>query len=70
MSFAVVKFLTEKTDTDEEVVSEIPLSWLTKNNTCCKWPPEKYSSLYISRSFPPEDNWNEYPIVVECICGM
>ncbi|CAG9820088.1 unnamed protein product [Phaedon cochleariae] len=68
MSFAVVKFISENSDTDEEIVSEIPISWLTKNNTFCKWPPEKYCSLYISRSFPPEENWIEYPVAVEYIC--
>lgn len=67
MSFAVVNFVDE---TEEEVVSEVPISWLTEDQKFCKWPPEKYSSIYISKSFPPEANWKEYPVKVEFICGM
>lgn len=69
MSFAVVKFLNEASESDTEVVSEIPVCWLTKNNEFCKWPP-KHSSVYISKSFPPLESWKEYPVVVESICGM
>lgn len=32
---------------DGELVSEVPVSWLDKNNSVFKWPDEKYAGLYI-----------------------
>jgi len=68
MSYAVVKFLDEADD-DEEIVSEVPLSWLVKDNKFCRWPSEKYAHIYIAKNFPPKDDWQEYPVEVEYICG-
>ncbi|CAH0549748.1 unnamed protein product [Brassicogethes aeneus] len=65
MNFAVVKFLNN--DGDEELFSEVPSNWLTKNNSHCYWPP-KHHTLYISKMFPPQEDWDEYEVEVECFC--
>lgn len=67
MSYAVVKFIKEMGE-DEHMVSEIPASWLTKDNTFCKWPP-KHVGIYINKNVPPQDDWEEHPVIVECFCG-
>lgn len=67
MSYAVVKFLTEDQH-DEEVVSEVPMSWISKDNKCCKWPPG-HASIYIAKNVPPNSDWEDHPIELEFICG-
>lgn len=68
MSFAVVKFLKDS-DNQAEIVSEVPLSWLSKNQTHCKWPSDKHVGIYINKNCPPQDDWEEYRVEVECFCG-
>ncbi|CAH0562897.1 unnamed protein product [Brassicogethes aeneus] len=65
INFAVVVL---NNDDDEEIFSEVPSIWLTKNNTNCLWPP-KHHTLYISKMFPSQEDWDKYEIEVECFCG-
>lgn len=65
--YMVVKFINESVS--DEVVSEAPTSWLTKDNQFCLWPPEKYVGIYIAKQFPPQEDWKEYPVEIECFCG-
>lgn len=68
MDYAVVKFINDE-DTADEVVSEIPTAWLIKENTFCKWPPEKFVAIYINKGVQPQDHWKEYAVEVECFCS-
>lgn len=55
-SYALVKFLDES-DRNNEIVQEIPQSWLIKENQFCKWPPKRFEKIYISKPFPLQEDW-------------
>lgn len=65
MSYAVVKFVDE-----DEVLSEVPSSRLSKDKKHCKSPKDKFAALYITKCLPPQENWSEHPVIVKCFCGM
>lgn len=69
MSYAVVKFLNEKGEDDEELVSEVPFSWLSADRQFCKWPPGQYASIYIGKNVAPSKDWEEHRIELEFTCG-
>lgn len=55
--YAVVRF-------DDESVSEIPISWLSKNRKMCWWPPSKNCGFYISTNKQPnEKTWQRSPVI-------
>lgn len=67
MSYAVVRFLNEGS-TNDVIVSEVPISWLSEDHMECKWPPNN-CNIYISKNRPASDSWPSYPVEVEFICG-
>lgn len=66
--YALGKFLKES-DELTEIVQEIPISWLIKDNKFCKWPPKRFVNIYITKAFPPQDDWEECPIELLEICS-
>ncbi|KAK4882455.1 hypothetical protein RN001_005774 [Aquatica leii] len=61
MAFAVVAF-----DEEKESYSEVPVSWLTKNNTMCWWPKFKTPSNYMIRGVQPNpSSWILCKVKVE-----
>ncbi|KAK4882252.1 hypothetical protein RN001_005571 [Aquatica leii] len=62
--FAVVYFCSDKT------TSEIPVSWLTENESACWWPPSRYASSYIVNKYNPDpQTWTKHAVKVEFYCA-
>ncbi|KAK4885862.1 hypothetical protein RN001_002133 [Aquatica leii] len=62
--FAVVYFCSDKT------TSEIPVSWLTENESACWWPPTRYASSYIVNKYNPDpQTWTKHAVKVEFYCA-
>ncbi|KAF5305926.1 hypothetical protein FQR65_LT07537 [Abscondita terminalis] len=63
--YAVVKFIND--DFDEEVTSEVPALWLTKENKKCWWPKTKnINSLIFDRTVPNNTGkWDLLDVVFE-----
>uniref|UniRef100_A0A1Y1L951 Uncharacterized protein n=1 Tax=Photinus pyralis TaxID=7054 RepID=A0A1Y1L951_PHOPY len=64
--YAVVRFLKEYIN-GENVVSEVPLTWLHDNNSVCKWPP-RHDSYHIRKYTVPQPDWTDHPVECERIC--
>ena len=62
--YAVVTF-TQDGDDEEEIVSEVPNSWLRSNATKCWWSSVKnINTLILKQTLPDDDDlkWALYPI--------
>ncbi|XP_011858691.1 PREDICTED: uncharacterized protein LOC105556217 [Vollenhovia emeryi] len=63
-AYAVVTF-TQDGDVEDEIVSEVPSSWLRSNATQCWWPSVKnINSFILKQTLPDKDDskWALYPV--------
>lgn len=66
--YAVVKF------SSTEEIEAVPLSWIRSSDQrmLCAWPPRVSASRVtkaVIEMHPPQDDWEEYDIVVIRKCG-
>ncbi len=57
-AYSVVQFTLE-----DETISAVPSTWVTKDKTQCQWPPGPPESL-IRRAVRPNSTWPFHSVIV------
>lgn len=73
-SYAVVTFIDDAADnSDEEMTSEVPSSWVTKDELHCWWPSSKNVTALITKKVQPDPRdrkWQLRKIHLDGYYGM
>lgn len=70
LRYAVVSFIDE--DSEDEITSEVPEYWLTKDKKQCWWPKTKDVRRLIAKSVKPsvkDKNWSLYNVNFQGLYG-